>query len=143
MTARAAAQPAFARVIREGRAQRELRQHVVAARLGFSTRTLSRWERGESLPQGMRMDDFLARLAELDRTWADQAAIALGLREPPPARDLAALRRAAHDAFYAAAERANLPPASLRAALDALFAALAAAGLDLAESRAFLREPPA
>lgn len=125
-------------LLKDIRTRLALTQRALGQKLGVTTRTINRWEGGETEVPASVLPRAIALLRARDPSAADHLAIEAKL---PGALAQEEARRAALDhAVYAAADALDVSPRRARRVLATFLTHLVAAGLGAADARSRLAE---
>lgn len=125
-------------LLKDIRTRLGLTQRTLGQRLGVTTRTINRWETGDTEVPANAVPRAIALLRARDAAAADRIAIEAKL---PGALAQEEARKATVDhAVYAAADALDVSPRRAREVLSVFLTHLVAAGLGAADARARLVE---
>ncbi|MGO8992159.1 MAG: helix-turn-helix domain-containing protein [Polyangiaceae bacterium] len=125
----------FGDVLRELREADGETQESMGILLGLSTKTISRWELGETRPDKFQVHGVMAGLGASHPAYRTRLALALGLDvpdEPPPAAgpNMTILKAALDGALFEATEKLGVPPQKVREAVALVLERVALLELD-------------
>jgi transcriptional regulator with XRE-family HTH domain len=103
--------------------------------LGLSTKTISRWELGETIPGKYDRHGVVNVLGAGYPEYRERVGLSLGLEiedapAPPPGPNMAILKAALDGALFEATEKLGAPPQKVREAVALVLERVALLGLD-------------